>query len=100
MAQGTGDAVLLRLAGSACPGEGDSAPDFPGSVITSYSIHYTKLYDRRGPGVMPMEKDRKIALLIDCDNASYQAVDGVLNELAKYGVTNIRRAYGNSYNFV
>lgn len=42
-----------------------------------------------------MEKDRKIALLIDCDNASHQAVDGVLNELAKYGVTNIRRAYGN-----
>lgn len=42
-----------------------------------------------------MDKDRKIALLIDCDNASYQAVDGVLNELAKYGVTNIRRAYGN-----
>jgi len=36
-----------------------------------------------------------IALLIDCDNASYQAIDGVLNELAKYGVTNIRRAYGN-----
>jgi len=34
-----------------------------------------------------MEKDRKIALLIDCDNASHQAVDGVLNELAKYGVT-------------
>jgi uncharacterized protein (TIGR00288 family) len=42
-----------------------------------------------------MEKDRKIALLIDCDNASHQAVDGVLKELAKYGVTNIRRAYGN-----
>ena len=42
-----------------------------------------------------MERDRKIALLIDCDNASHQAVDGVLNELAKYGVTNIRRAYGN-----
>lgn len=42
-----------------------------------------------------MEKDQNIALLIDCDNASYQAVDGVLNELAKYGVTNIRRAYGN-----
>ncbi len=42
-----------------------------------------------------MEKDQNIALLIDCDNASYQAIDGVLNELAKYGVTNIRRAYGN-----
>lgn len=42
-----------------------------------------------------MEKDQKIALLIDCDNASYQAIDGVLNELAKYGGTNIRRAHGN-----
>jgi len=42
-----------------------------------------------------MERDRKIALLIDCDNASHQAVDGVLHELARYGVTNIRRAYGN-----
>lgn len=42
-----------------------------------------------------MEKDQRIALLIDCDNASYHAIDGVLNELAKYGVTNIRRAYGN-----
>jgi len=42
-----------------------------------------------------MEKEQKIALLIDCDNASYQAIGGVLNELAKYGVTNIRRAYGN-----
>ncbi|MBN1930959.1 MAG: NYN domain-containing protein [Desulfobacterales bacterium] len=42
-----------------------------------------------------MEKDQNIALLIDCDNASHQAIDGVLNELAKYGVTNIRRAYGN-----
>ncbi len=42
-----------------------------------------------------MEKEKKIALLIDCDNVSYKAVDGVLNELAKYGVVNIRKAYGN-----
>ncbi|NLP12276.1 NYN domain-containing protein [bacterium] len=42
-----------------------------------------------------MEKEQKIALLIDCDNVSYRAIKGVLNELAKYGVTNIRRAYGN-----
>jgi uncharacterized protein (TIGR00288 family) len=42
-----------------------------------------------------MEKEQKIALLIDCDNVSYQAIPGVLSELAKYGVTNIRRAYGN-----
>ena len=42
-----------------------------------------------------MEKEQKIALLIDCDNVSCRAITGVLNELAKYGVTNIRRAYGN-----
>ncbi len=42
-----------------------------------------------------MDKDQNIALLIDCDNASYQAIDGVLNELAKYGVANVRRAYGD-----
>jgi len=42
-----------------------------------------------------MEKERKIALLIDCDNASHKAIDGVLNELAKYGVVNIRKAYGD-----
>lgn len=42
-----------------------------------------------------MKDEKNIALLIDCDNASYKAIDGVLNELAKYGITNIRRAYGN-----
>ncbi|MDD2459884.1 MAG: NYN domain-containing protein [Kiritimatiellia bacterium] len=36
-----------------------------------------------------------IALLIDCDNTSREAVEPVLNELAKYGVVNIRRAYGD-----
>lgn len=42
-----------------------------------------------------MDKERKIALLIDCDNVSYKAINGVLNELSKYGVVNIRRAYGD-----
>ncbi len=42
-----------------------------------------------------MEREHKIALLIDCDNVSHNAIDGVLDELAKYGVTNIRHAYGN-----
>jgi uncharacterized protein (TIGR00288 family) len=42
-----------------------------------------------------MEKERKIALLIDCDNVSSKSIDGVINELAKYGVVNIRKAYGN-----
>ena len=42
-----------------------------------------------------MKSETTIALLIDCDNASHHAIEGVLNELAKYGVVNIRRAYGN-----
>ena len=36
-----------------------------------------------------------IALFIDCDNISYRAVDGIISELSKYGVVNIRQAYGN-----
>ncbi|MBL1321632.1 MAG: NYN domain-containing protein [Methylophaga sp.] len=42
-----------------------------------------------------MDKEKRIALLIDCDNVSYKSIDGVLNELANYGVVNIRRAYGD-----
>jgi uncharacterized LabA/DUF88 family protein len=36
-----------------------------------------------------------IALLIDADNSPCKRIDFVLAELAKYGVVNIRRAYGN-----
>jgi len=41
-------------------------------------------------------KDKeKIALFIDADNAPAAKVDIILSELARYGVVNIRRAYGN-----
>jgi len=36
-----------------------------------------------------------IALFIDCDNISHRAIDGIISELSKYGVVNIRQAYGN-----
>ena len=36
-----------------------------------------------------------IALLIDCENASPGAIEGILGELAEKGAINIRRAYGN-----
>lgn len=36
-----------------------------------------------------------IALLIDADNAPSARIDFIIAELAKYGVVNIRRAYGN-----
>jgi len=42
-----------------------------------------------------MKKDAHIALFIDSDNISHRALEGIINELSKYGVVNIRQAYGN-----
>lgn len=42
-----------------------------------------------------MPETRKIALLIDCDNVSYNSIEGVLEELAKYGMANVRHAHGD-----
>jgi uncharacterized protein (TIGR00288 family) len=42
-----------------------------------------------------IEKQPRIALLIDADNSPAAKIDVILAELAKVGVTNIRRAYGN-----
>lgn len=39
--------------------------------------------------------DMRIALLIDCDNVSSNAVEGVLAELAKHGTVNVRHAHGD-----
>ena len=43
-----------------------------------------------------MKKEEiSIALLIDCDNISHNCIEGIINELSKYGVINIKNAYGN-----
>ena len=42
-----------------------------------------------------IEKQPRIALLIDADNSPASKIDVILAELAKVGVINIRRAYGN-----
>lgn len=42
-----------------------------------------------------MNQITKVALLIDADNAPAAKIDIILAEAAKYGVVNIRRAYGN-----
>ena len=39
-----------------------------------------------------IEKQPRIALLIDADNSPASKIDVILAELAKVGVTNIRRA--------
>ncbi len=47
---------------------------------------------KRGPMT---KEDNSIALLIDCDNISHNSIEGIINELSKYGVINIKNAYGN-----
>lgn len=42
-----------------------------------------------------VKNKEKIAVFIDADNAPAGKIDTVLSELARYGVVNIRKAYGN-----
>ena len=42
-----------------------------------------------------MPDGKRIALLIDCDNVSHTSIEGVLEELAKYGMVNVRHAHGD-----
>lgn len=39
--------------------------------------------------------ERRIALLIDADNAPASKIDVILGEVARHGAANVRRAYGN-----
>jgi uncharacterized protein (TIGR00288 family) len=38
---------------------------------------------------------KRIALLIDCDNVSHSSVEGVIEELSKLGMVNVRHAHGD-----
>ncbi len=44
---------------------------------------------------LPEEHQAKLAVLIDADNAQAAIVDGLLAEIAKYGVASVRRIYGD-----
>lgn len=41
------------------------------------------------------DQERRIALLIDADNAPASKIDVILAEVARHGTANVRRAYGN-----
>jgi uncharacterized protein (TIGR00288 family) len=43
----------------------------------------------------PLRPEAHIALLIDADNSPATKIGLILTELSTYGVTNVRRAYGN-----
>ena len=42
-----------------------------------------------------MQESKRVALLIDCDNVSHNAIESVLEELAKHGTVNVRHAHGD-----
>lgn len=42
-----------------------------------------------------MSELNRIALLIDCDNVSHHSIEGVIEELSKLGMVNVRHAHGN-----
>jgi uncharacterized LabA/DUF88 family protein len=42
-----------------------------------------------------MEKTNKLAVLIDAENAQPSIVDGLLAEIANYGIASVRRIYGD-----
>lgn len=43
----------------------------------------------------PIEPQKKLAVLIDADNAQPGIIKGLLDEVAKYGTANVKRIYGN-----
>ena len=44
---------------------------------------------------MPRSQTRRLAVLIDADNASARLIEPLLNEVAKYGTANVKRIYGD-----
>jgi uncharacterized LabA/DUF88 family protein len=43
----------------------------------------------------PVSNQAKLAVLIDADNTQPAIIDGLLNEVAKYGVASVKRIYGD-----
>lgn len=44
---------------------------------------------------MDNAKDLRLAVLIDADNVPYRLINGILEEIAKYGVPTFKRIYGD-----
>ncbi len=43
----------------------------------------------------PIERQKKLAVLIDAENAQASIIKNLLDEVAKYGVASVKRIYGN-----
>lgn len=44
---------------------------------------------------LPVERQKKLAVLIDADNAQASTIKYLLDEVAKYGIASVKRIYGN-----
>ena len=44
---------------------------------------------------LPIERQKKLAVLIDADNAQASIIKKLLDEVAKYGIASVKRIYGN-----
>jgi hypothetical protein len=44
----------------------------------------------------PPRQQKHLAVLIDADNASAAIVEGLFEEIAKYGIASVKRIYGDS----
>lgn len=44
---------------------------------------------------MAADKSERLAVLIDADNTQASIIEGLLSEIAKYGVASVRRIYGD-----
>ncbi len=48
-----------------------------------------------GPSTAPEESQQRLAVLIDADNAQASTIDGLLAEIAKFGIASVKRIYGD-----
>ncbi|WP_429212361.1 hypothetical protein [Aeromonas veronii] len=46
--------------------------------------------------ILGISENKKLAVLIDADNATSSLIKELLAEIAKYGVASVKRAYGDS----
>ena len=44
---------------------------------------------------MEIQKEIRLAVLIDADNVPYSNVKGIMEEIAKYGTPTFKRIYGD-----
>ena len=45
--------------------------------------------------LQPIERQKRLAVLIDAENAQESIIKNLLDEVAKYGVAAVKRIYGN-----